>query len=69
MPSRVRTLAVIDESLDVPSAEMVVDKYARDAATPRVIDEVTIELSRRHKREASVERRLTLHDMEHHDFS
>ena len=53
MPSRVRTLAVIDESLDVPSAEMVVDEYDQDVATPRVIDEVTVELARRHKREAS----------------
>ena len=33
---------------------MVVSKYDRDAAMPRIIDEVTVELERRHKREASV---------------
>ena len=33
---------------------MVVSKYDRDAAMPRIIDEVTVELARRHEREASV---------------
>ena len=36
------------------TAEMVVSKYNPDAETPRVIDEVTVELARRHRREASI---------------
>ena len=61
MPSIVRTLALIDESSDIPAAEMVVSQYGRDIATPRVIDEVTVELARRHKREASVVLSYTVH--------
>ena len=33
---------------------MVVSKYDRGAAMPRIIDEVTVELARRHLCEASV---------------
>ena len=51
-------LMAIGDSSGIPPAEMSVSKYASDAATPRTVDEVTVELARRHKREASA----ALHD-------
>jgi len=53
-PSRA-SIAVDAEGIEgIPPAEMSVSKYASDAATPRTVDEVTVELARRHKREACV---------------
>ena len=34
--------------------EMVVSKFKRDTATPRVVDELKVELLRKHAREANI---------------
>ena len=36
------------------TAEIIVSKFKRDTAPPRVVDEVKVELSRKHARETSI---------------
>ena len=40
-------------TVEMPT-EMVVSKFKRDTAMPRVVDELKVELTRKHAREASV---------------
>ena len=40
-------------AVEMPT-EIVVSKFKRDAAMPRVVDELKVELTRKHAREASI---------------
>jgi len=53
-PSRAKLTVTADHvDFEMPT-EMVVSKFKRDVALPRVVDELKVELTRKHAREASV---------------